>query len=361
MTELTVAPARGQQDAEAAQKLALSIFAPASDLPAYAEYKAALWFEDPAYVPENVIVARSGGEICGVTRIVPRTMFRADEAYEMAGISSVCVSPVMQGRGVSRELLAHTLERCRERGFDFAFLVARRAADHYYTRFGFWGIASYSRVSIRLPDSTPSGTVLLGEPDTHDIPFYRAVHEACYAGTFGRIARTDAGWRFMLQRCRYLGLRVASFSSNSRKVGYAIFGETAVHELAYTCDAPVGALLHALGHVLSVTAPVKLLTLTLALPPEHRLFADAYGLDMTLSLRECTYGGHMARVLNAGKLLLRVRKRAAEAAAALDHLCDAKSLSHRDTCRILGAWSPTDTSPLENTPLHFNVSLLDEL
>lgn len=359
MTALTVAPACGQQDAEAAQKLALSIFAPSSGLAAYAEYKAALWFEDPAYVPENVIVARNGSEICGVTRIVPRTVFRADEAYEMAGISSVCVSAAMQGRGVSRELLGHTLERCRERGFDFAFLVARRAADHYYTRFGFWGIASYSRVSIRLPDSTPSGTVLLGEPDTHDIPFYRAVHEACYAGTFGRVARTDAYWRSVLQRCRHLGLRFMSFSLHDCKVGYAIFGEASVHELAYTGDAPVGALLHALGRVLKAPAPVNVLTLELA--PEHRLFADAYGLDMTLALRECTYGGHMARVLNPGKLLERVRVRAPEAAAALDHVCDAKSLSHRDTCRLLGAWSPTDTSPLEDKPLHFDVSLLDEL
>jgi predicted N-acetyltransferase YhbS len=159
-----VRPARSDAEAHEAYALALSIFGETAAMDAYRDYKTALWFDDPAYAPENVIVARSGGAICGVSRIVPRTLYRRGQAYAMAGISSVCVAPALRGRGLSRTLIEHTLERCRARGFDFAFLVARRAADHYYTRFGFRGIASYSRVVVRVPAAAASPALVLENP-----------------------------------------------------------------------------------------------------------------------------------------------------------------------------------------------------
>jgi predicted acetyltransferase len=351
-----VRAARSDAEAHEAFALALSIFGETTAVDAYRDYKTALWFDDPAYAPENVIVARSGGAICGVSRIVPRTLYRRDQPYAMAGISSVCVAAAMQGRGLSRTLIEHTLERCRARGFDFAFLVARRAADHYYTRFGFWGVASYSRVMVRVPAPAAAPALVLGAPDAADVPVYSAAYDACYANTFWRVERSAAYWDFLMQRCRYQGLSFSSLVQDGRSVGYAITSAAAVHELAYTEEVPAGALVRLLAHAVGADA-----TLPLEMPPEHRFVAAAYGLDMTLSARECTYGGHMARVLNTARLLERLAARAPEDAAALAHLAHAGCPDHRETCRLLGAWSPTETRHGEDRPLHFDVSLVDQV
>src|SRR5436309_693260 len=129
MTNLTVAPARTEDEVQLALKLAVSVFEPASEMNDYPRYKAHLWREDPSFESANLMLARIASEPpCGLVRIVPRTVYRAKEAFSVAGISSVCLEPEKRGKGLSLALMTQTLEHCRERGFDFAFLFARRAA-----------------------------------------------------------------------------------------------------------------------------------------------------------------------------------------------------------------------------------------
>jgi GNAT superfamily N-acetyltransferase len=356
MTGITVAPAASDQDVQGAFELAKSVFAGAGAADDGA-YKSLLWFEDPTFEPRNLLLAKSASGVpCGLVRIVPRVMVRVGERYTVAGISSVCLAPEVRGGGHSRTLMEHALQHCRDRDFDFAFLVARRAADHYYTRFGFRGIASYSRVMVRVPGAAVSGALALGEPDAADVPVYSAAYDACYANTFWRVERTAAYWRFLMERCRRQGLRLSSLVLEGRSVGYAITGAAVVHELAYTDEVPAGALVRLLADAVGADA-----TLLLEMPPEHRFVVNAYGLDMTLSARECTYGGHMVRVLSTLRLLERLAARAPADAAALAHLAHTDCLDHRETCRLLGAWSPTETRAGEDRPLHFDVSLADQV
>jgi hypothetical protein len=213
-------------------------------------------------------------------------------------------------------------------------------------------------MTLRLPDSTADPALTLDDAGAEDAGVLSAAHEASYARTFGRIARSEAYWLFMLERCRRMGLRVASIRREGRTVGYAICSGAAVHELAYIDDVPVRPMLDLLASALPHRTSAH--ELTLSLPAEHPLVTAACGLDLTLSARECTYGGHMVRVLNARALLERIARRSPDAAAALAPLADAPRHTHRETSRLLGAWSPTETRSLE-APLHFDIGIADEV
>ena len=88
---------------------------------------------------KNIIIATSGSDVIGVVRLCPRTFLWQREKFKVAGISSVCVHPEFRKMGVARLLLETTINHCDQRGYELTFLVARRAVDHFYKKFGFFG------------------------------------------------------------------------------------------------------------------------------------------------------------------------------------------------------------------------------
>jgi GNAT superfamily N-acetyltransferase len=360
MTRLTVTPASTEGEVDLALEIAIRAFEGASGMNDYSSYKTFLWREDPSFKAGNLMLARiRGGPPVGVVRIVPRTVYRADQAFSVAGISSVCLVPEKRGKGLSTQLMEQTLARCRERKFDFAFLFARRAADHYYTRFGFWGIGSYSRVSIALTDVGGRSNVALGDADEGQIRLYKQAYDKCYAAAFGRVERSAAYWRFLMRRLQYSAeLRFSTLLEDEKLIGYVVWSDRGVHELAYVGDPQAKSIVALFAELLPGQKSGG--SLTLDLPPQHLFIAAAYGLDITLSSRECTYGGHMACILRPGALLDRMAARAPGTAAALGHLADVDAISHRDTCRLLGAWSPSEPALPGEADLPCNIGVSDQ-
>ena len=299
------------------------------------------------------------GPPCGLVRIVPRVVFRGDQAFTMAGISSVCLKPALRGRGLSVPLMEQTLANCRKRGFDLTFLFARRAADHYYTRFGFWGVAAHSRTSVRLANAAPDPRLALSSDGLERyLDVYQAAYDRCYKNVFGRFSRSPADWRFLLRRLSFLrNVRFSALLLEGQTVGYVLWNDGVVHELAWL----EGVQVHAIVALLAATVPgaTEKGALNLEFSPQHRFMEEAYGLDITVSGRECIYGGHMARILNPASLLDRVAARSSAAASNLRHLAGMERFTHRDTCRLLGAWSPTDCRYNAETALPLDISLSD--
>src|SRR5437899_388331 len=88
MAALVVAPAQTEDEVELALRMAIPIFEGASGMHDYASYKTLLWREDPAFKPGNLLLARLGsGAPIGLVRIVPRTLYRGNQAFSVAGIS----------------------------------------------------------------------------------------------------------------------------------------------------------------------------------------------------------------------------------------------------------------------------------
>lgn len=360
MTALVVVPARSEREVRQAQGLACSVFESASGIADYASYKTLLWREDPTFAPENLMLAHlGGGPPCGLVRIVPRTIFRGDQAFSMAGISGVCLDPALRGRGLSVPLMEQTLVDCRKRGFDLAFLFARRAADHYYTRFGFWGVSAYSRTSVRLTSvSSDPRLALLEDGQETNLDVYQAAYDRCYRNVFGRFARSPADWRFLLRRLSCLGnVHFSTLLFEGRVMGYVLWSDGVIHELAWL----EGVQVQAIVALLAATVPgaAEKSALNLEISSQHRLVAEAYGLDLTISGRECIYGGHMARILNPAALLDRMAERSPPAALGLRHLAKVERFTHRDTCRLLGAWSPTDCHHSVEPVLPLDISFPD--
>lgn len=186
MSQLSFSLASSEDEVLSAFRLAMSVFAASNDIPEYEHYKVRLWRDDPSYALDNFILARAeDGDVCGLVRIVPRKIFRGEEAFSVAGVSSVCLSPHQRGNGNSLKLMEFALACCKKRAFDFAFLFARRAADHYYSRFGFQGVSSYSKLKIKYADLTSDSQLAVGPSCEKNIKIYSAAHDQCYARAFG--------------------------------------------------------------------------------------------------------------------------------------------------------------------------------
>ena len=65
------------------------------------------------------------------------------QILKVAGLSSICIDPNFQGYGFGKELMERSIIYLDQRGYDLSFLIARRAVDRFYTKFGYFGASSY--------------------------------------------------------------------------------------------------------------------------------------------------------------------------------------------------------------------------
>lgn len=386
MSSLLIAPAASTAEADEAFRLACDVFSAQSSAADYPDYKATLWRDDPAYTESNIIIGRTpGGELAGIVRIVPRQLYRTGEALRVAGISSVCVNPALRGRGHSVAIMEHALRHCQRLGYDLGLLIARRAADHYYTQFGFWGVSAYNRVSIAVAGAQASGASAIDFPAANRdwIDCYRRAYIESYAESFGWFERSDLYWSFLLKRLSRLpGVELRSITLRGEPVGYIVKGDGVIYETAFLDALPVDELVAALARHTGVGDGV----LQLDLAPEHRLCRMLEKFDRSMRFRECSYGGHMLRVLNVERVADMLEQRAARrlqalGCKALEEGVDGVAIrwdgarcrvtlseqagvrpDYRQTCALLGAHSLSDPSArLADAALPFNVSFPDQL
>ena len=355
MKGLAFSLACSEADVDQAFALALSIFEPQSGMSGYESHKIFLWKSDPSYALENFVLARAvDGSICGLIRIVPRKIFRGAEKFSVAGISSVCLSARYRGNGNSLGLMQYALECCRKREFDFAFLFARRSADNYYTRFGFHGISSYSRISVNHANLRIDPKFEVRPSSEAFLELYASAYEKCYAEVFGRVERSSSYWQFLLRRFSASSSeKFETLYFEGMPVGYVVTGAS-VHELAVAHPVGGESLIAFLGQKL--TSGMSERNIQFDMSPQHALVGQLSGMDSTLSIRECAFGGHMACILNVESLLERVVRQ--YPGIYLGGIVGGK-LSHVDTCKILGAYAITVAEDPGRKLLPYHMSSLD--
>lgn len=360
MSRLSFSLASSSEEVEEAFNLAYSIFKNTASIDQYKEFKLNLWQEDPSFDLENFVIARdSGGLMCGLVRIVPRKIFRGNKSFSVAGISSVCLAPSHQGKGLSVPFIEYALEICRQRNFDFAFLFARRDVDYYYAKIGFHGVSSYTQIEIKSSSPSLDYEFELGPSSEKYSEIYRLSYDQCYSHCFGRVERTADYWNFLIRKFQInQSPHLDTLYLSGVAIGYIIWSATTVHELAFMEGVSVKGLINFLN--IHLTSPAKNDCVTFEMSPQHLLLGGAHGLDITMKIRECNFGGHMACILNPGALIDRIAERSPRRASELESMRELRSFGHSETCNLLGALTITGQENSNDTLLPFNVSFADQ-
>lgn len=361
MHKLIVRPAVSSEEQDLAYKLALRVFKVQTHMENYAEHKSFVWEADPTFNRNNILLAYIENELVGLIRLVPRMLYRGGEIFSVAGMSSVCIAPEWQGKGLSNRLMQQSLDICRSRNYDICFLFARRAADHYYTRFGFYGIASYAKVYIKKPvDLQSTKQFSLSPADNFLCGLYQTVYERSYQNCFGRFDRSPAYWKFLLTSIsKRKDVSFHTIYFDHKAVGYVMTDETKIVEIAGNDTVSGKELIHFLMNENIVTCPDN--TLEIEMLPQHTLISSFGGMDIRFQYRECIYGGHMAKILNTEKLVSQLEKRSPLLAKELKWALDNEILSYAETCSLLGVYSPTalDNRDMKNDCLPFDICSAD--
>ena len=383
--EHEIRPAKSEAEAAQAFKLALGIFGKLRPGQRYRREKVDLWWADPSYSFRNLILAFDpSGSVTGLVRLVPRVMHRGRQRIRAVALSSVCVRADQRGSGLSSLLIGQALAFAESRAADLAFLVARRAADHFYTRYGFWGVASYNRILLRRQDLGPAPRDLRFRPTVDaDVPALLQARSACLREAFGASQRDERLWRFLLRR--FAGpspIRWYTLVRGRQAVGYALMDASVVYELAWNRGENAADALSSLArHVRSRTSELEIRA-----PSTHPLLGQPLLVDAAVVYRQCIYGGHMARILNAERLgellaervlrsIRRLKVRSYEEAGdgivlqyrygrcrvELQSSRGSAALGYRATCRLLGLDAPSARVFRLDQALPFNLGIADEV
>jgi predicted GNAT family N-acyltransferase len=295
-----IGPARTWTEVEAARAVAATAFGHEQ------LHKEFLW-SDPCAADLNLTLVQvlESGRIAGVLRVLPRTLWRMSQRYSCAVISSVCIAEDLRGQGYGNALVEAAIHHATAQGHDLACLFARRAADNFYTRFDFWGLGSYSRVSIssRPLITHPIKNISIREVTNDDIHVLMKCYENEYACSFGRLSRSEDYWKFTIQRLRTLGVKISVVEFDAQRCGYVMHKNSEIYELAFNkLITPIEML----GALCSLGGD---LPLVLHVEKSHRVVPALESVDVTISQRQCSYGGHMIRVLRHERVLEMLRER----------------------------------------------------
>lgn len=265
--------------------LARSVFSPAAK-PDQEAIKTYLWDAFPGAEPKHVFGLFDGTNLVGVVRLQLGYLFIGGRSELACNMTSIAVAEDYRGQGFSLLLMDEAMAYAQSLGARWAYLFARRAVDHYYTRFGFEGASSYDKVVCNLKGEKSGASLNLRAAVESDVSFLRTIHDQHYGQLEGSLKRSSEFW------CYSLGRRITNSQLHivvADGLGYAVVNEGEVVELAVPSDA-------ALEFVSQLVAEGRLKSeLTVhgpsALPAVQGLIAHAS--DVTVSWRRCTYGGHM--------------------------------------------------------------------
>lgn len=343
---LQVRAAENETDVKFAMKVATATFDTDNDQGPDRKF---LWRADPDFSTQDILIAKTdNNNFAGVVRFVPLTICSDKRHIRAVIFTDICIAGKLRGQGLSVPMLQSAVEIAKQRKFDFAVLFARRAVDHFYNRFSFWGASSYSSVELRSlqPLHGLGKSATLGNHGKDLIELYDRSYRSAYKNCFGRIDRSPEYWDYAIERIRRRGIAFNTVQVNGTPVGYVVHSGTHIHEIATqdTADLP-SAILAVMGGK-QENGDVCRLSIT----HEHAGFKYLSGSDLTVSHRECLFGGHMVRALNT------IPSPGSHKAATVS-----EEYSYEETLKAFGASRAHDPSSAPEKRRPFNISLLDEV
>ena len=292
--------ARDARDIEGALLLATKIFNSTKDLSEelFKNKKILVSPYNTLYEKDVVILANDQNEICGTCILTDREFYKNDIRLKGTFLSSICISESHQGQGFSRILMDEAIKKCEERGSSFAVLIARKDVDYFYNKFSFWGLSEYSTVNFRIPDKLTSYSDYSISPATNkDLATVNELYDSTYAKLFGSCVRSIKYWNYVLWKTERQQFNFSIFRSKGIVIGYVIFQDDDIYEIATTNNTSNLELLYIMRERYSMN------NVTLHCSSQHPLIFELGELDFSCTRRQCYFGGHMVRILDADCLL----------------------------------------------------------
>ncbi|OUR64354.1 hypothetical protein A9Q79_07940 [Methylophaga sp. 42_25_T18] len=296
-----IGPARNKEEMIAARDLAVKTFSPLTPNKTrdqITEFKDFLWNENGSLKLENIIVVASEDRVVGTVRLVFRNLYFGIDSYYCAGVSSVCIAEEYRGKKLSLSLMEATLEQAKLLGCEVVLLFARRALDHYYPKFGIWGLSSYNNIRVSMSSVTTAKrqTVTLKDVESSNLHAIQQWHALSYGNCFGYIERSYDYWQFLIEKFKCQSIAIKAICDDGNIIGYAVISDELIMELAFEPKENYDVM-----SIIGLLAGQKGF-LDMQLPEKHPIVGELTSLDITVSHRECEYGGHMLGILNEKKV-----------------------------------------------------------
>ena len=301
MIQTEIRFARSEDEVRIAKTVAAKSFYP--DVNDIAKHKALenKWASDPFLSKEFLMLALSGSEIVGGLRTTPLTISRASQEFSCLGIAELFVSPNFQGLGIASQLVDQIISTTKNSKYELILGVSRKKIDGFYLKKGFYGVGSYPE--CRITDIRESIKFRTLKSDLfHFRPIaidqsMNSFYEACYKNQFGRRVRSKADWERIgienqLQDRLCLGIYLVG-----ELVGYLICREKVIQEISFRENLNLVNLIYGLSEYLQVNE------LKIEVSSSHLLLRNDLGFDITVSTRECFYGGHIALITNLESII----------------------------------------------------------
>lgn len=245
-----------------------------------------------------VIVTNDQNEICGTCFLIDREFYKNDIRHTGTRLSYFCISESHQGKGFSRILMEEAIKICEERGSSFAFVIANRGVDFFYNKFSFWGLSEYSTVNFKIPDKSITYSDYSISPATNkDLATVNELYDSTYSKLFGSCVRSIKYWNYVLWQGEIQKFNFLIFRSKGIVIGYIIFQGLNIHEIATNNNTSYLELLYIMRERYSMDNVI------FHCSNQHPLIFELGELDFLYTRRQCYFGGHMVRILNADHLL----------------------------------------------------------
>ncbi|MDP8212380.1 MAG: GNAT family N-acetyltransferase [Candidatus Zapsychrus exili] len=238
--EIEIREAKSIEEVEKAYRLSSVIFG--NDSRRSWSRKRHTLFYDKMKSFNEVIIAVDNDKIVGALRIVERRNIFLGSLLKTAGITNVCVSPCYQGKGLGRRLVSKSIEIIKERKYPFVMLVARRAVDGFYSKYGFVGTGIFSELKVDL-----NSLICIGKSKSigrnnfqegFDGKFakkYAAMYNATYKKIPMSFCRSSCWWDELIQRSKHR-IKKRDFINivdNEKLIGYFVRQDNKIVEAAF--------------------------------------------------------------------------------------------------------------------------------
>lgn len=312
----------------------------------------------PGYTNDSPIVVCAGDDsVVASAFLIDCTVSLHHRLLQGVFVSSVSVAETARGQGLSLLLMRAAIDSASARQIDIAMVIARRAVDGFYTRFGFWGLAQYSKVTFQIAslpiDKLTPRKVYVLPLAVDNFETCSAFYAANYAHLAGHCLRKPEMWAYILGKLPYLGLRLDMVLIGGIIVGYAVHDSNGnLYEIATVTGAQIFSVR---SFLLAFVGSKD--SLTLHIPPAHPFMSRLEGADVSLTLRECPYGGHMIRILNPALADGMWNGKSDSSDAKVAHLGFAETAR----CLRLSRVTDSDVAHAPEMLGSFNIPILDQI